>query len=67
MKLLNSLNDYAMDYEELSDLIGCFCTLLTEPDNAFCGRIVGEFGNELAVEMCDRVEVADRCDVLIFD
>lgn len=56
-----------MDYEELSDLIGCFCTLLTEPDNAFCSRIVGEFGNELAVEMCDRVEVVDRCDVLIFD
>jgi hypothetical protein len=56
-----------MDYEELSDLIGCSCTLLTEPDNAFCGRIVGEFGNELAVEMTNKVIVVDRSDVLIFD
>ena len=56
-----------MEYEEISELIGCSCTLLTDPDNAFCGRVVGEFGHSVAVEMFGRVEVHDLCDVLIFD
>jgi hypothetical protein len=57
-----------MEYEEVTELIGCSCTLLSEPDNAFCARVVGDFGHEIAVQLFNgRVEVYDRDDVLIFD
>ncbi len=57
-----------MDYEENSMIIGCSCTMLNDPDNAICGRIVCDYGNEIAVEHYDgKVAVYGRDELLIFD
>lgn len=57
-----------MENEEISEIIGCSRTMLDEPDNAICGRIVGDFGNAIAVELYDgNVAVYDRGELLIFD
>ena len=57
-----------MDYEEMTEIIGCSCTLLNETDNAICGKFVGDYGNDIAVESYDgKVSIYDRNELLIFD
>jgi len=57
-----------MDYDENSMILGCSCTMLAEQDNAICGRIVGDYGNEIAVELYDgNVAIYKRDELLIFD
>lgn len=57
-----------MDYEEMTGIIGCSCNLLDESDNAICGKVVGDFGTEIAVESYDgRVAIYDRNELIIFD
>lgn len=57
-----------MDYEEMTGIIGCSCNLLDESDNAICGKVVGDFGSEIAVEGYDgRVAIYDRDELIIFD
>lgn len=57
-----------MDYDENSMILGCSCTMLAERDNAICGRIVGDYGNEIAVELYDgNVAIYKRDELLIFD
>ena len=57
-----------MDYEETTEIIGCSCTLLDESDNAICGKVVGDYGNDIAVESYDgKVSIYDRNELLIFD
>ena len=60
--------NFAMDLEELTEIIGCLCTFLTEPENPFCGRIVADYGTNVAVQLqSGTVEIYDRSDLLIFD
>lgn len=57
-----------MEYEDKDTIIGCSCTILDDPDNAICGRIVADFGTEIAVEMYDgKVALYERDELLIFD
>lgn len=57
-----------MEYEEMTEIIGCSCTLLDESDNAICGKVVGDYGNDIAVESYDgKVSIYDRNEHLIFD
>ena len=57
-----------MDYEEMTEIRGCSCTLLNESDNAICGKVVGDYGNDIAVESYDgKVSIYDRNELLIFD
>lgn len=56
------------DYEEITDIIGSPCTLLTPYKGYTEGIVVGDFGNRIVVRLHNGKEVEEYKDeVLIYD
>ncbi len=56
------------EHEELSDIIGCPCTLLNPYKGYTEGTVVGEYGHEIVVRLTNGKEVVEfRDEVLIYD
>lgn len=54
--------------EQESDIIGCFCTLLTPYKGYTDGEVVGDFGNEIVVRLTSGKEVVEyRDEVIIYN
>ena len=55
-------------YEELTEIIGCSCTLLMPYKGWHDGVIVGDYGTEVVVQLNNGKEIVEsRDDVLIYD
>lgn len=54
--------------EEVSEIIGCFCILLT-PYNGYAeGTVVGDYGHEIVVHLTNGKEIVEnRDEVIIYD
>ena len=56
------------EYEEMTDIIGCSCTLLMPYRGWYDGIIVGDYGTEVVVQLNNGKEIVEnRDDVLIYD
>lgn len=56
------------DYEEMTEIIGCSCALLTPYKGYAEGTFVGEYGYEIVVRLNNGKEVVERKDeVFIYD
>lgn len=54
--------------EQTADIIGCPCTLLTPYKGYTEGKVVGEYGNEIVVQLTNGKEITEyRDEVLIYD
>ena len=54
--------------EELTEIIGCFCSLLCNPDDYSTGRIVCDYGRDVVVELANGNNVLlSRDEVLIYE
>lgn len=54
--------------EELTEIIGCFCSLICNPDDYSTGRIVCDYGRNVVVETANGNHImVDRDEVLIYD
>ncbi len=55
-------------YEELTEIIGCSCTLLMPYRGCYDGVIVGDYGTEVVVQLNNGKEIVEyRDDVLVYD
>ena len=55
-------------YEELTDIIGCNCTLLMPYKGWYDGVVVGDYGPEVVVKLDNGKEIVEYRDyVLIYD
>lgn len=56
------------EYEGMTDIIGCPCTLLNPYKGHTEGTVVGEYGNEIVVQRNNGKEITEyRDEVLIYD
>lgn len=56
------------EYEDMTDIIGCSCTLLMSYRGWYDGIIVGDYGTEVVVQLNNGKEIVEnRDDVLIYD
>jgi len=56
------------EYEEMTDIIGCPCTLLNPYKGYTEGTVVGAYGHEIVVRLNNGKEVVEfRDEVLIYD
>ena len=54
--------------EELTEIIGCFCSLLCNPDDYRTGLIVCDYGRDVGVELANGNNVLlSRDEVLIYE
>lgn len=54
--------------EELTEIIGCFCSLLCNPEDCSTGRIVCDYGRDVVVELANGNNILlSRDEVLIYD
>ena len=56
------------EYEELTDIIGCSCTLLIPYRGSTEGFVVADYGENLVVKLRNGKEIVERGDdVLVYD
>ena len=56
------------EYETMTDVVGCSCTLLTGKGRANCGTVLADYGYEVEVQLNNgRTRIISRDDILIFD
>ena len=56
------------EHEEISDIIGCPCTLLNPYKGYSEGTVVGDYGIEIVVQLHNGKEITEyRDEVLIYD
>lgn len=54
--------------EELTEIIGGFCSLLCNPDDYSTGRIVCDYGRDVVVELANGNNILlSRDEILIYD
>ena len=56
------------EYEELTDIIGCSCTLLIPYRGRTEGFVVADYGEDIVVKLRNGKEIVERRDdVLVYD
>lgn len=56
------------EYEELTDIIGCSCTLLIPYRGGTEGFVVADYGEDIVVKLRNGKEIVERRDdVLVYD
>lgn len=65
----NSNTDKTMyKFEEETDIIGAYCTLIEDSQGICDGQIVGSYGTEVVVRLSNGKETAvHRDEVIVFD
>lgn len=56
------------DLEDMTGIVGCCCTLLTPYKGYTEGTVIGDYGNEVLIQLTNGKELVEyRDEVIIYD